>query len=235
MTRQLLLTTLETILPRSPSVKSFFLRLPPGQHFVFKAGQFISIHLQKEEKTIRKPYSIASPPYESDLLELCIKRVEGGFVSSAFFSFQEGITLPIDGPDGVFILKEPLSPRMIFIGTGTGIAPLRSMILSLFHQHYGGEITLVFGVRDENEILYGESFLRLSEVQPNFRFIPIVSRPTGWMGERGHVQDRLERWTGNPEDNSAYICGLPDMVGAVREKLKSLGFDRKQIRYEKYV
>lgn len=228
-------TTLERIEILTPSVRSYFLRLPPGQKLEFSAGQFISVHLFKSGKTIRKPYSIASSPIDPSLLELCIKRVEGGFVSNTFFSFEPGVTVPVDGPDGVFILKKPFDSDLFFIGTGTGIAPLRSMIQWLFHVGFSREVSLLFGVRNENEILYEKEFRSFEGKYSNFHFIPTISRPVFWKGERGYVQEKLESLIGNPDGKRAYICGLPAMVDAVREKLKSIGFDRKSISYEKYV
>jgi ferredoxin-NADP reductase len=233
--RKTYLTTLERIENRTPTVRSFFLRLPQGERLEFKAGQFISVHLSKKGIKIRKPYSIASSPSDTTLLELCIKRVENGFVSNTFFSFLPGVQIPIDGPDGVFTLKNLGATDLFFIGTGTGVAPLRSMIYSIFNQELTNEVYLLFGVRNENEILYEEEFRSLAEVQPHFHFIPVVSRPLNWKGERGHVQDIIEKWIDKPEGKEVYLCGLPSMVDAVREKLKSIGFDRKQLHFEKYV
>jgi len=228
-------TTLERIVTHTPTVKSFFLRLPPGQKLEFRAGQFISVHIPRNNTIVRKQYSIASPPMDPTLLELCIKRVEGGFISNAFFSYSPGATIPIDGPHGVFIVRTRPVADLFFIGTGTGISPLRSIILWLLHEQFSNRITLIFGVRNENEILYEKEFRLLAEQHPNFFFIPTISRPVQWKGERGHVQDHLEKVVSNPDGKEVYICGLPPMVNAVKSKLKLIGFDRKQIHYEEYV
>ncbi|MHB8482635.1 MAG: ferredoxin--NADP reductase [Nitrospiria bacterium] len=235
MARTVHLSTLERIETSSSSVKSFFLRLPPGQKLEFKAGQFISVHVPKEGKIIRKPYSVASPPFDPTLLELCIKRVEGGFVSNTFFSYQEGTPIPIDGPDGVFILRNPFLYDLCFIGTGTGIAPLRSMIQWLFYEGFSKRLCLIFGVRNENEILYEKEFKELEKKHSNFQFVPTLSRPIHWQGETGYVQEKIGKFIGNAAGKEAYVCGLAPMIDAVKEKLKSAGFDRKQIHYEKYV
>ncbi len=235
MARIVHLTTLERIENLTSTVKSFFLRLPPGQKLAFKAGQFISVHVPRENKVIRKPYSIASSPLDPTLLEICIKRVEGGFVSNTFFSYREGITIPVDGPDGVFILRDPFQYDLSFIGAGTGIAPLRSMVQSLLHEGFSKRVCLIFGVRTENEILYEREFRALEKGHANFQFVPTLSRPLQWKGETGYVQEKIDTFIGNGEGKQAYVCGLPPMVDAVKEKLKSIGFDRKQIHYEKYV
>jgi ferredoxin-NADP reductase len=235
MDRKVYLTRLERIETHTPTVKSFFLRLPPGERLEFKAGQFISIHVPKEGKMVRKPYSIASSPSEIPLLELCVKWVKNGFVSNSLFSCQEGTAIPVDGPDGVFYLRKPFKAGLVFIGTGTGIAPLRSMIRSLFQENYPGQAVLIFGVRNETEILYEKEFRQIEENHGNFRFVPVISRPVNWNGETGYVQEKIDRYIGDSAGKEVYVCGLPPMVDAVKEKLKSIGFERKQIYYEKYI
>jgi NAD(P)H-flavin reductase len=233
--RKIYTATLERIEELSPTVRSFFLKLPPDAGFHFRAGQFISIRLDKGELEIRKPYSIASSPVDPGVLELCIKRVEGGYVSNRFFSLARGATIRFDGPDGVFYLRDPVGPELYFIGTGTGIAPLRSMILWLFSQDTPKKVTLLFGVRKENEILYNHDFLEIAARRPNFRYLPVVSRPEAWKGRTGHVQDQIEGLIANPAGEEFFLCGLPSMVDAVREKLKGMGYKRQQIHFEKYV
>ena len=233
--RKIYTTRLERIEDHTPSVKSFFLRLPPDQKFLFAAGQFLSIHLKKHGIAIRKPYSIASSPADPTLLELCVKRVEGGYVTNELFNYEIGREIPIDGPDGVFTLKNSLDSDLYFIGAGTGIAPLRSMILSLFSDHFERPVFLLFGVRKENEILYEKEFREMENQHPNFHFVPTISRPEKWAGEKGYVQEHLEHLVQKPDNKKFFICGLNPMVTAVREKLKTLGVDRKAIHYEKYV
>jgi ferredoxin-NADP reductase len=235
MDRKVYLTRLEKIETHTPTVKSFFLRLPPGEKLEFKAGQFISLHVPKEGKMVRKPYSIASSPSDTPLLELCVKRVENGFVSNTLFSYREGAEISVDGPDGVFYLRKPFKADLVFIGTGTGIAPLRSMIRSLFQENYPGQAVLIFGVRNDTDILYEKEFRQLEENHRHFKFVPVVSRPVNWKGETGYVQEKIDRYIGDSAGKEVYVCGLTPMVDAVKEKLKSIGFERKQIFYEKYI
>ena len=129
--------------------------------------------------------------------------------------------------------------RAVFVATGTGIAPFRSMLLDHLpttHPH----VTLLFGVRHEEGLLYRAEFERLADEYSSFRFLPTVTRPTeNWQGLRGRVQAHLDEALDikSYEDVSTvdvYICGLKEMVDDVRRELKARGFDRKQIIYEKY-
>jgi NAD(P)H-flavin reductase len=102
-------------------------------------------------------------------------------------------------------------------------------------RHQGKQFWLVFGSRTEKDIYYHDEFLRLAAEHPNFHYLPTLSRgSTEWRGLRGYVQEHVAGLAKGRTDMHAYICGLDKMVTANRELLKSLGWDRKSIRYEKY-
>ena len=126
----------------------------------------------------------------------------------------------------------------IFIATGTGIAPFRSMLHWLVadpSRHENKQLWLVFGSRTENDIYYHQEFLRLAEAHKNFHYMPTLSRGAlDWQGLRGYVQEHVPGIVAGRTDMHAYVCGLDKMIRANRDLLKSLGWDRKSIRYEKY-
>ena len=139
----------------------------------------------------------------------------------------------MSAPLGTFVLREPARDS-ILIATGTGIAPFRSILRARLAQG-APQFTLLFGVRHESHILYRTEFEQMSSRYPQFQFWPTLSRPgVGWTGRTGHVQAHLEAAIGGRRDIDFYMCGLQPMVDGVRGMLKEMGFDRKQIRYEKY-
>jgi ferredoxin-NADP reductase len=212
-------------------------------HFVFEAlgverleftpGQFVSFQQEIEGKQITRAYSLASAPVPHNRFELCLNRVEGGRLSPYLFSMQPGEVIEMSAPLGTFTMREPARDS-ILIATGTGITPFRS-ILRAHLPHGAPQFTLLFGVRYESHILYRTEFEDLAQRYPGFRFWPTLSRPgEDWLGRSGHVQVHLEEAIGGRRDIDFYLCGLKEMVDDVRAKLKEMGFDRKQIRYEKY-
>jgi len=207
-------------------------------HFGFVPGQWLSVkaHTPVGEEMIR-PYSIASPPSENGHVAFCLNRVEEGFMSNHLFSLEEGAEITFQGPFGNFILHPPLRDT-VFVATGTGIAPIRSMLHWLLadeSRHQGQQFWLLFGARREQDIYYREEFEGMAAEHSNFHFLPTLSRPdTSWTGLRGYVQDHLVEIVGTSTDMYAYICGLAKMVKANRELLKSLGWDRASIRCERY-
>lgn len=229
-------TKLEKIFTLSDTVRTFRLRLPEGKWIPFKAGQFCMVQVPKEgDKPLKKAYSICSSPFETGYLDLCIKLVEGGFATNWFWTLKVGDDVTVTLPYGGFVLKEPVENDLVLIATGTGLAPLRSMLRVLLRDGFQKPITLIFGVRYENEVLYSDEFRDLEKKHANFKFIPTISRPKDWKGEVGYVQEKLKKYFTDPTRKQIYVCGLVPMIEAVQKTAEEIGFDKKQVHFEKYV
>ncbi len=210
-----------------------------GGKFDFLAGQFISMTLRDGANEHTRAYSIASAPGPDGRFAICLNRVPGGLFSNYLCDLEPGARLGFSGPHGFFVVRQPPVERdLIFIATGTGIAPIRGMLAELTAPGAALDraLWLLFGVRHPETILYREEFERMAADQPRFHFVPVLSRaPEGWTGERGHVQEVLRKHFAGQRDFEAYLCGLKAMVDDVRTILKGeFGFDRRQIHYEKY-
>jgi ferredoxin-NADP reductase len=230
-------TTLEKIFQLTPTVQTFRLRFPGGTGFAFDAGQFCMVEVPDGNKIRKKAYSICSPPHESEYLDLCIKLVEGGLATNWFWSLKEGDQVNLAGPYGNFILPETIQDDLIFIATGTGLSPFRSMLHQLYRTESGFNrlIWLIFGVRYEDQILYNDEWRQLAQEQSKFNYIPTISRPKKWDGEVGYVQDKLAKYIESPQQKQLYVCGLIPMIEGVEKTAIKMGFDLKQIHFEKYV
>jgi ferredoxin-NADP reductase len=205
--------------------------------FGFVPGQWLSLKQTKPDgEELTRAYSIASPP-DGNRFALCLNRVQDGFMSNYLCDLAEGAEISGQGPFGNFILRPPLRDTL-FIATGTGIAPYRSMLQWLLadpSRHQGKQFRLLFGSRTEEDIYYHQEFLELATKHRNFDYLPSLSRGgPDWKGLRGYVQEHVRGIVSGRSDMHAYICGLDKMVSANRELLKSLGWDRKAILYEKY-
>jgi len=206
--------------------------------FGFVAGQWLSFQQAKSDgEELTRAYSIASPPGENPRFALCLNRVQDGFMSNFLCDMKEGDEIACQGPFGDFILHPPMRDTL-FIATGTGIAPFRSMLHWLLadeSRHQGKQLWLLFGNRFEKDIYYHDEFKGLAAQHSNFHYLPTLSRGGAeWPGLRGYVQEHVPEIAQGRPDMHAYICGLDKMVKANRELLKSMGWDRKSIRYEKY-
>ena len=224
--------------PLSELTKHLEFEMLGMRRFGFVSGQWLSFRQVKPDgEELTRAYSIASPPGEDPRFALCLNRVQDGFMSNFLCDMQEGDEIHCQGPFGDFVLRPPMRDT-IFIATGTGISPFRSMLHWLLtdqSRHQGKQFWLVFGSRYERDIYYHDEFLRLASERPNFHYLPTLSRGSAeWQGLRGYVQEHVPGIAQGRTDMHAYICGLDKMVKANRELLKSLGWDRKSIRYEKY-
>jgi ferredoxin-NADP reductase len=264
--RELLTARLErkTCISESAQCFHFEFVIDELEGFPFTSGQFISaVAKDVTGKQQTRAYSIASAARENRF-ELCVNRVEGGFFSNHLADLPDlpvGGTIQLHGPHGYFVLQQPVTDS-ILVATGTGIAPMRGFLQSLFPENgpdlsNGKDIWLVYGTRHESELYYRDELEALAKRVPNFHYLATLSRAPEWPGLHGYVQEYVgqiveERATrlGQPLPQPApdpaipakeqkydiytYICGLNNMVSAVRDKLTAYGWQRKQIIFERY-
>jgi ferredoxin-NADP reductase len=215
------------VITNTPTVKTIVLK--PETPIPFKPGQWIYIFADSDGERIKRPYSVASHP-SNGTLNLCVKRIKDGFMSNFLCDIKEGTKMEIAGPFGLFTLKET-DKDIVFVATGTGLAPFMSMIPELIEKGYKGNVTVVFGVRSHEEVLYEKEMKEFSE-QINLKFVPVLSREE-WDGEIGHVQDALKKM--RLEDSNVYICGLIQMVTETRKLLEKMGLTKDQVHFENYI
>lgn len=219
----------------APGVRHFEFSVPDVERLDFQAGQFVSFSHDIGGKSITRAYSIASAPAGDNRFSLCLNLVPDGHFSPYLFAMEPGGRVAMQGPLGTFTLRDP-GQDMVWVATGTGIAPFRGMLDSWRNlPEPRGRVTLVFGVRYENHLLYRAEFEEAAAALPGFEFHPTLSRPgEDWRGRAGHVQRHVLEALGERRDVHVYICGLRLMVDDLRAQLKALGFDRKQIIYERF-
>jgi ferredoxin-NADP reductase len=217
----------------APSVRHFVFEVPGVDCFEFTPGQWISLSAVLDGKEITRAYSLASEPARGNHFELCLNKVGDGHFSPYMFALRPGDEVEMRAPMGTFVLREPHRDS-VFIATGTGVAPFRSM-LRAFLREGSPHFTLLLGVRHEEDLLYRDEFAQMALNTAQFRFLSTLSQPSPeWTGRRGRVQMHLEDALAGRQDVDVYLCGLKAMVDDLRTILKERGFDRKQIRYEKY-
>jgi CDP-4-dehydro-6-deoxyglucose reductase, E3 len=222
----------------SPSVRE--LTFDPGPDFRFVAGQWVSFRIPLPgQEEIGRAYSIASPPRSDGTFEIAVTKVPTGPGSTYLHSIEPGTSLRMTHAQGFFTLNPVVRP-VIMVATGTGVCPLRSMILDTDQdadREPDARFVLLFGVRTEEDILYRAQFETLASRWPGFSFVPSLSRGSdAWQGRRGYVQSHLAEWVHSVGgDCDVYVCGLNKMIREVRRVLKDeLGFTRERIHTERY-
>lgn len=233
--------TLQHVDILSYNVRGFRLKLVDPPKIEFQAGQFIILNVpaapgaaQAGGKVVKRAYSIASPPHEPTVIELCIQHVEGGAASTYLWKLKEDDPVSISGPHGNFILKEPLEYDPILMATGTGVAPFRSMIRHLIHVNFTRDVWLLFGTRYEHSLLYESEFRSLASVRHNFHYVPTVSRPKEWHGETGHIQQTFQKYITDVATKEIYVCGWLEIVKAICKDLQAAGAPKEKLHYEEW-
>jgi len=183
----------------------------------FLAGQYVGLRYDGTPRA----YSVASSPAEDDI-EICVRRVPGGKLSPRLCDdLAVGEAVTVRGPYGELVLQDRSPRDMIFLATGTGVAPFKSMIDYVFEtgrDEYEGQkrdIWLFLGTAWKDDLPYGEAFRALGREHDNFHFVPCLSREpvlADWDGETDYVQDALLKHT-DPDAVTAPIgVGLERLI-----------------------
>lgn len=169
------------------------LRVRPDEGVDFVPGQYVTLRAHETPR----PYSLANSPTEEQL-EFAIRRVPGGrLTSDLFVDVSEGDEVVVRGPNGDMVLTSPTERDLVFLSTGTGVAPFKSMIEYLFEKgwdEYQGakrQVWLFQGSAWEDDIPYRREFRQLERIKDNFNFVPTLTREpalTDWRGETAYVQ-----------------------------------------------
>lgn len=214
-----------------------FMLIDPSE-ISFKPGQYIQFHVPtRKGETVYRAYSIASLPSTPGEIELIVRLVPGGIGSTYIHNLEEGDEVTMSGPYGEFFLHERSDYDILCVGGGAGMAPLKSIIYSLFEKGTDRKVDLFFGVRAKRDLFYLEEFEKLASEHPNFNFCYALSSPQEtdvWEGESGFIHLVLERHIKEGEKREAYLCGPPVMIDAVIKVLKEKGVSEDHIYYDKF-
>jgi len=220
----------------APEVRHFLFEAPELSDMKFAPGQFVALSDKIGEKKITRAYSIASEPFGDNRFELCINLVHEGKFTPRLFDLAPNDIITMNLPLGGFIMREPVRDS-VMIATGTGVAPFRSMLRAWYGTTMGQHprFDLLFGVRHEPHLYYRAEFEEMAANHPQFHFWPTITRPEpSYQGRSGRVQTHLDEVIAGRRDIDIYLCGLKEMVNDVRKILYDQGFDKSQVRYERY-
>ncbi|HEX7817200.1 FAD-binding oxidoreductase [Dyella sp.] len=228
------------------TVRHLIFERADGQALAFIPGQFLQVHFHYDDGTpTKRSYSVGTVGDGSGpvhRIEIAVSYVEGGAATKLLGGLEQGQTVEASGPYGRFCLQAGDShPRYLLLATGTGVTPYRAMLpqLEKLLVQGGREAVLLYGARNEEELLYGEEFEAFAQRVPGFTFHGCLSRQPRAVprphDRSGHVQNVLAELAPAADRDIAYLCGNPNMVDAAFNALKEFGLPVAQIRREKYV
>ena len=211
--------------------------------FDFTAGQFVQFMIEQDGEQHKRSYSIANSPqslHKGGHLEIAISLVKGGLASELFNHAKPGLQLTMCGPFGILTAPENLSGQLVLAGTGTGLAPYRSMLPTLVSMAQSGTpVTVIMGVRHRSDLIYEQPFRDAAAANSNLSYQICISRDPvidASRGEfKGHVQQRFPELNLNPEQDLVYLCGNPNMIDDAAKDLLDSGFSPRSVKREKYI
>lgn len=223
----------------------FFLKYkrPLNIDFEYQAGQYMIFHIfsNDSKNSVRRLYSIASSPSNKYSLDFIIELVSDGVGSGYFKKSQLGDKITLQGPAGLFTLKKSEDLKTIFMATGTGIAPILSMLYEKLHSHNKSETVLFWGIKKLSDVYLIAQLNELSVKFPNFHYQICLSRETNELNNpfiKGHVGDALSQYlqkhSTNIKDYKFYLCGSKNAVDSIKSDLVSQGALSESIHFEKF-
>lgn len=221
----------------TPTIKGVWIQLDDSSGIRFQAGQYINLHLPGE--TLSRAFSLANPPSASGEVELNIRLVPGGRMTTWIHeNLQAGESIKLSGPYGRFFVRNTAERPSLFLAGGSGLSSPRSMILDLLEKGTAQPITLVYGARSREELYYHEDFLALAAAHANFTYVPALSNVADgrdWNGFRGFVHDAAKAHFDNDfRGHKAYLCGPPVMIDACITTLMQGRLFEQDIYTEKF-
>jgi CDP-4-dehydro-6-deoxyglucose reductase len=199
------------------------LQLPATETFKFYAGQYVELIL-KDGK--RRSYSMANPPHSAAALELHIRHLPGGLFTDHVFGMgatqmKEREILRIEGPLGSFFLREDSDLPIVMLASGTGFAPIKSIIEHMVRQGIKRPVTLYWGGRRPADLYMHALAQSWAATIPNFTYVPVVSdalAEDAWTGRTGFVHRAVMEDFPDLAGHQVYACGAPIVVDSARRE-----------------
>jgi ferredoxin-NADP reductase len=218
--------TVTSIIPETPRVKSFRLRLPmwmphlPGQHYDVRLTAPDGYRAQRS-------YSVASSPLDEGEIELTIDRLEDGEVSPYFHDvLVEGDLVEVRGPFASYFVWRGEAP-VLLIGGGSGVVPLMAILRHRRRAMPDVPMRLIYSVRWPEDVIYAD------ELGGEATLTYTREPPDGWTGHTGRIDEPMIEGAGL-DQATAFTCGSNGFVETASQLLLARGFEAQRIRTERF-
>ncbi len=209
----------------TPDIREMTLEMIEPSSLSFQAGQSIAVVVPEVSASapVLRYFSIASPPRCVTHFVLLLNSQDRGKGSVYLLAQNINAEVQFSGPYGTFTLQHEPERELLFVGTGTGVAPLWSMMSTLLERASSRQMKLLWGLRTENDRYYLQELEAWTAQYENFSYVLTLSKPSAaWQGKKGRVTDLLQELT-TVDQMAAYVCGNLAMVKEVSSLLKEKG------------
>ena len=231
-------SVVESTIDLTYDIKEIRMRLEEPAEISQRPGQYVQIQAPSPDGDVFRAYSISSPAYESNVVELNVRLVPGGIGSTYLHNLQVGDSVNFTGPYGDFVLNEDPSTEIICVGGGCGMAPMKNIIHTIYDRWPDRSCWLFFGCRTTKDAFYLKEFEELTKKHPNFHVVYAMSDELGedeqWDGETGFIHLAVDKKLDTGIEKQAFLCGPPLMIEAVTRVLEEKGLRSEDIFYDEF-
>lgn len=216
------------------------IRLDEPAAIDFVAGQYVQLETPAygdNPDPVYRAYSMASPPSTRDAVDLVIRLVPEGICTTWVHTMlKQGNEVFFNGPYGDFSLRDT-DADIVFVAGGSGLAPIRSMLMDMAEKKSKRNAAFYFGARAQRDLYYVDEMRQIEQTLPSFQFVPALSEPTGdsrWEGETGLITEVLSRREDSLAEKEGYLCGSPGMIDACVKVMAEKGLGPDRVFYDKF-
>jgi CDP-4-dehydro-6-deoxyglucose reductase len=194
------------------------LKLPASERLQFLAGQYLEFLLRDGS---RRSFSMGNAPHDDELVEIHVRHVPGGqFTDHVFGKMKEKDILRFEAPLGTFFLREDSDKPIVFVASGTGFAPIKSIVEHALHKGITRPMTLYWGGRRPHDLYLNDLAQKWAADNAGFfRYVPVISDALPedeWKGRTGFVHRAVMDDFADLSGHQVYACGVPIMVDSAR-------------------
>ncbi|MBV8273213.1 MAG: 2Fe-2S iron-sulfur cluster binding domain-containing protein [Cupriavidus sp.] len=213
--------TVQAVAPLGPDVLHLRLALSDAEAFAFEPGQYMKILLDDGS---HRSFSMASAP-NGNTIDFHVRQIAGGrFTAGRLPQLRPGDRLEVEVPLGSFTLRKEDYRPLLMVATGTGLAPIKSMLEALMDDPDCPPVWLYWGMRSAADLYLHDEIAQWGERLYDFQYVPVLSRADdGWQGRRGYVHDAVAADIGDLSEHAIYLCGSPNMIRDAKQTFMVLG------------
>jgi ferredoxin-NADP reductase len=214
---------------------AFYFKKPEG--FTYKAGQYVQVTLINPSETDsegdKRFFSLASAPFEDHLM--IATRMRDTAFKRVLKSQNTGYEVTMRGPMGIFTLNEDMQVPAVFLVGGIGITPFRSIITEMTQKKTPHQMTLFYSNHSIKDAAFYDELVNASKTNPNFSFVPIMTRDENWQGEKEYIsKEMIQKYIPDLSIAMYYTAGPLGMVDTMRKVLKEAGIEDAKVQYENF-
>ncbi len=230
--------TVKSTKPLTHDIKEIRFSLNEPAEIKQRAGQYAQIEAPSPDGPVFRAYSISSPDYETNEVELNVRLIPDGIGSTYLHNLEVGDKVRFTGPYGEWKMSEDPDVEMVCVGGGVGMAPMKNIIHSYYSRWPDRTLWLFFGCRTTKDIFYLDEFKALAKDHPNFHVIYALSDELGpdeqWDGETGFIHLAADKCLTPGVKRQAFLCGPPPMIDAVTKVLMDKGIKEQDVFWDKF-